>query len=308
MATGGYTAVDVSKEDYGAKNIVMEGSTLLSIVESAGIPMTQLDVTTYHEDVRVGGQGSLDVDLDAPIDATKSVTKRCTADVQWAKFKFEWTDSAKIYTSQLSKYKDADLRDASADFAAMKDYMFLTKAVSVVKSTVTCSNKWTSGDATILQDILDARNYIMTESKWIPTDIINLIVPVGVSSYLDELLLIGGATRTLRDYITQAYKIRIFEYRPAMAAEATTFVRDGLSDDAVMFLSGAATGGLGLYSEKAFAAAQVPSIEKYRINERSDVTTLKMGVCALPIWDGHATWTTATNFKTARIVKIATVK
>ena len=306
MGTGQVGNVNVPKKAIEAQNVIYEASTLLSVVGKAGIPIKDTTTTTIEEDVVIGEVGKDQVSLDAGIDKTRLDYKQIRTDIIWTQYEYEILESAKVNARDLPAVWQNAITSASEYFAAVKDYRALTAMGTGAMNSGAAGTTWGSTGADPEDDILTGISKLMEKSNMQGGENISVVVPAKVFYEVNKLTLINNIQRTVKDYLEGSFNLNIVPYRPASNSAGTAYL-DGLTTTALMFIQGPATATLYQYSAAEAAARGVKLVENYRETARGDGVVQKMGTACLVKYDGRATYTTSTNFKTNRIYKITGV-
>lgn len=303
---GAYGNANVPKKAIAAQNVIYQASTLLTVMDKAGIPTVTTKDLIHVEDVTRGVIGEDDVAVDALVDPKRLTYKQIKTVMKWTNYPYEITESAKLASRDINALWQKNIVSASEYFASIKDYRTLSAMVSAAMNSGAASAAWGTAGADPEEDIVTGLSKLMEKSNMQAGDKVSVVVPAKVFYQVNKLTLINNVQRTVKDYLEKSFDLELFAYRPATDASGTA-VNDGLSTNALMFVQGGKTAKQLVFDPKEAAARKVPLVEHERLFSRGDRYIQKMATGCIPIWDGVATYTSSTNYKTNNIYKITGV-
>lgn len=309
MATygdGAYGNVSVPKKAIAAQNVIYQGSTLLSVMERAGIPTVTTKNMMHIEDVTKGVVGEDDVAIDATIDPKRLAYKQIKAFLKWSNYPYEITESAKLTSRDTKALWQNNIKSTAEFFAAIKDYRTLSALGTAAMNSGAATATWGGAGADPEEDLVTGLSKLMEKSNIQEGEKVSVVVPAKVFYEVNKLTLINNVQRTVRDYVEKSFDLQIFKYRPMQNAAGTN-VFDGLSTTALMFVQGANTAKQLVFDQKEAAARGLALVEHERVFARGDRYIQKIATGCIPVWDGTGTYTSSTNYKTNRVYKITGV-
>jgi hypothetical protein len=289
-----------------ALKVIYNGSTLLSVMDKAGIPTRMVDETEVIEDAVKGVAGEDQVAIDALVEPSRMTYRQIKTSIKWSNYTYDILEGGKLHARDPKAVWSNNIKSAAEYFAAIKDYRSLSAIVGCANNTAAAGAVWSSEEGDPEEDIVAGISKLMEKSNMQFGEKISCIVPAKVFYEVNKLTLIKNIQRTIKDYLESSFDLSIIPYRP-MVNDAGTAIYDGLSTSAVMFVQGNRTAEQIVYSPAAAAAKRILLVEQGRMLGRGDRYINKMGTACLPAWDGVATYTSSTNYKNNRIYTITSV-
>lgn len=306
MGSGQIGMTNVPKKAIEALKVIYNGSTLLSVMDKAGIPTRMVNETEVIEDAVKGVAGKDQVAIDALVEPSRMTYKQIKTSITWSNYTYDILEGGKLHARDLKAVWSNNIKSAAEYFAAIKDYRGLSKVKDCAMNTAAAGTTWGSAGADPEADIVAGVSKLMEKSNMQFGERISCIVPAKVFYEVNKLTLIKNIQRTVKDYLEGSFDLSIIPYRP-MVNDAGTAVYDGLSTSALMFVQGNRTAEQITYSPAAAAAKRILLVEQGRMLGRGDRYVNKIGTACLPAWDGVATYTSSTNYKNNRIYEITSV-
>jgi len=306
MADGQYGNANVPKKALASQDIIYQASTLLSVAEKAGIPTKMANELTVKDDVVRGIKGEYDIDMTGELKPKRLAYTQLVANMKWSEYTYDILDKAKLDArDETVLWKNAQV-SAAEYFAAVKDYQILggLSDASMVSAAATAT--WGSAGADPETDIVNALSSIADKSNAKDGEKISVVVPAKVFFEVNKLTLINNIQRTVKDYLQQSFDLKIYSYRPPKDDAGTAYL-DGLTTSALVFVAGERTAAEYVYNPSVAASRGVPLVEHARVEGRGDTYIQKMAMTFMPVWDGLATFTSSSNYKTYRSYKITSV-
>lgn len=299
-------SINVPKKALAAQEVIYQGSTLLSVMEKAGIPTIMTKDLMYRTDVTKGVAGEDQVAVDAEIDPKRVTYTQLESQLVWSNYTYDILESAKLNSREPNAIWENNIKAASEFFGAIKDYRTLSALGTAAMNSAAATATWGSAGADPENDIVTGLSKLMEKSNMQSGEKVSIVVPAKVFYEVNKLTLINNIQRTVRDYLEKSFDLQLFAYRPMVNA-AGTAVYDGLTTTALMFVQGKNTAQQLVFDPAEANARGVPLVEHERVFSRGDRYVQKMATACIPIWDGVATFTSKTSYKTNRIYKITSV-
>jgi len=309
---GQFTNADVPKKALVAQDIIYQASTLLSIMDQAGIPTEQVVDQDIKMEITAGNPGHYDVGFDADTEPSKLAYTEIQARIKWAHRPFMILDGSKLSSRVPGRMQADSLRAVAGYFAAVRNYEAITSMLAAAGSTTAAGATWDNDAATIETDIITALTNIDKDSNAGSNERISVIIPAGVKKEIEKLTMIENIQQTMKKHMSSSFNLDFFAFRPykykkTPTASAVTEVLDGLTTNALVFVQGGATALQLQFNPAAASSLGAPMTERGREIGRGDIYTQKMGIACMPIWDELATYTSKTSYATHRIQKITGV-
>jgi len=303
---GDYTNKDVPKKAIQAMDVIYQASTLLGVMEKAGIHEIKVKDIDVKWDVKKGTTGEFNVPVDAEVDGKKLQYRTIKTSLKWSKYPFLISDGSKLTSRDVDTLWNDAIKSASEYFATVKDYLGLSTLKAGAGGSAAATATWDNASADIEGDVVNAISSIFANSNVQDGEFINVVVPAEVYGELLKLNLINNVQQSLKDYLERSFKIRFLAYRPHIDSDGNQ-VLDALGNDALVFVEGEKTARRLVFDPAEAARRGIPLIERERKIGRGDFYTSRMAASALVMWDGIQTFS-ETAPKTARIFKITGVK
>lgn len=297
---------NVPKKALAAQEVIYNGSTLMSVMERAGIPTQQATETSILMDATKGVAGEDRVEIDAAIDPKRVIYKQIRTNIVWSNYTYDILDGAKLNSRDSNAIWENSIKSAAEFFAAIKDYRTLTSLGTAAMNSGAATATWDDNSADPEKDIITGISKLMEKSNMKAGEKISVVVPAKVFYEVNKLTLINNIQRTVKNYLEGSFDVEIYPYRPMVNA-AGTAVYDGLTTTALMFVQGRDTATQFTFDTKEAARRKLPLVEHERMFGRGDRFVQKMGTACMPAWDGVATYTSTTSYKNNRIYKITGV-
>ena len=276
-----------------------------SVSERAGIMTVGTDKIDFLKTFRTGGQGQIDETLNGVTDSSKIEKSNGQVSIKFPKYTFSIDEQAKATAISLKDEVEANTQNMTEYFASMRDYRALTKYVGAAMTSTAATALWTASTAKIEEDVSALITRLLSNTDYDPnSDSVSVIVPAEAMSGLLKLDMIGNIQQRIMDYLGGTYKINFFSYKPRTIKGIS--YNDALSTSAVAFISGVKTGKIFEYTPPT--GTDVKMREYERIAGYADRYHFKTGLEGFPEWDGQATWTSASDYKSYRIEVITGVK
>lgn len=307
MATGEIDNASAPKKALQAQGVIYQASTLLSVMERAGIPSLSVKDMDIKWDVTRGIAGEYDVQMDSYVDPRKVAYTQIKTSLKWTMYPYMILESAKLSSREPQRLWDDNVKSASEYFAAVKDYVTLAQMKSFAKNSAAATAEWSASGAEVDTDVIAALQSIDANSNVQDGEKISVIVPAKVAREPQKLTLIKNIQRSMQDYLEKSFDVQFYKYRPYTNSSGTA-VHDGLGNDALVFVQGKDTALQLSYDRAEATRRKIRLIDYEKVLGRGDSYLQKMAVGCLPIWDGVSTFTSATDYKTTRIYKITGVK
>ena len=307
MAIGEIDNKSVPKKALQAQGVIYQASTLLSVMDKAGIPSLSVKDMDVKWDVTRGIAGEYDVQMDGYVDPRKVVYTQIRTSLKWTMYPYMILESAKLSSREPQRLWDDNVESASEYFSAVKDYATLASMKSFAKNSAAATAEWNASGAEVDTDIMAALSSLDANTNIRDGEKVSVIVPAEVAREPQKLTLIKNIQRSMQDYLEKSFDVKFFKYRP-YTDEDGAVVHDGLGNDALVFIQGKKTAIQMSYDRAEAARRKIRLIDYEKVLGRGDSYLQKMAVGCLPIWDGTSTFTSATDYKTARIYKITGVK
>lgn len=298
MAEGMIKQGDVVLNPRVIQEVTQKLSIMRSVSERAGIPTVGTDKIDFLKTFRTGGQGQIDETLNGVAGSTKIEKSNGEVSIKFPKYTFSIDEQAKATSISLKEEIEANTQNMVEYFASMRDYRALTKYVAAAKTTTAATALWTASTAKIEEDVSALITRLLTNTDYDPTsDAVSIVVPSAAMSGLYKLDMIGNIQQRIMDYLGGTYTINFYSYTPRKI-KGTSY-NDALTTTALAFISGIKTGRIFEYTPPT--NTQVKMREYERIAGSADRYHFKAGVEGFAEWDGQATWTSASNYKSYRI-------
>ena len=298
--------VNVPKKAVAAMDVIYASSALMSVMEKAGIPTLNTKDTKVIWDVTKGVAGEDQVEIDSAIDPQRVAYSQVEGNVIWSNYTYDILDGAKLNSRDSNAIWNNSMTSAAEFFAAIRDYRALNALDGAAMNSGAAAATWGSASADPEEDIITGLSKLMEKSNMKHGENVSVIVPAKVFYEVSKLTLINNIQRTIKNYLEGSFDLQIFAYRP-MVNSAGTAVYDGLSTNALMFVQGRNTGMQFVFDRAEAARRRISLIEHERMFGRGDRFVQKMGTVTVPMWDGVATYTSATSYKNNRIYKVTGV-
>jgi len=276
-----------------------------SIVEKAGIPTTIVNTIDFKKSFRVGGEGEINNTLNGAPDARKLTKKNGEVRIVFPGYTFMIDEQTKAVARSLRDEVDANTENITQFFRSIRNYYGLSVYKAGAMLSAAASEVWTSKTAKIEEDIVKGITCFLTYTDYeMKVDKISVVVPAAAMSGALKLDMIGNIQQRISDYLGGTYNLEFFAYTPRTIKGSSSY--DALGNDAIMFIQGIRTGRIFEYLPPA--GRDIKMYEYERIAATADRYIHKIGVQGFIEWDGQATHTSSTSYKTYRVYKITGVK
>ncbi len=312
MVAGEFINVDVPKKALVSQEVIYQASTAMSVVNQAGVPNVMTNDTEVQIDITARNPGIMDVQFDADTEPQKLAYTQVRTRLKWAHRPYLISDGSKLYSRVPGQMAADSLRAVSEYFAAVRDYNAITDMLAASITSTSSTAAWDTGAADPEEDVINAIKRIDQNSNVSDGSKVSVILPAGMKYEIKKLTLVENIQTTLMDHLSKSFEVGFYSYRgykykkTATAASVTTAL-DALSTSALVFIPGRETAMTLQFNPAAASALGAPLTERTRIAGRGEHYTQKMGYGCLPMWDGLATYTNSTSYKTYKIQTITGV-